>query len=110
LRVGIGRWEIDESLVHWINDGLMTIFFFVVGLEIKREIVDGELNDPRKAALPLMAALGGMIAPAVLYLMLISGEASGRSGWGIEAKGLALQKARTIRCNSSGVSIPCARR
>jgi NhaA family Na+:H+ antiporter len=83
LRIGIGSWEIDESLVHWINDGLMTIFFFVVGLEIKREIVDGELNDPRKAALPLMAALGGMIAPAVLYLTLMSGESGGRSGWGI---------------------------
>jgi len=83
LRIGIGTWEIDESLVHWINDGLMTIFFFVVGLEIKREVVDGELNEPRKALLPLMAALGGMIAPAMLYLILMSGEASGRSGWGI---------------------------
>jgi NhaA family Na+:H+ antiporter len=84
LRIGIGRWEIDESLLHWINDGLMTIFFFVIGLEIKREIIDGELNDFRKAVLPLMAALGGMVAPAVLYLFLmIGGEESGRSGWGI---------------------------
>lgn len=83
VRIGLGRWEIDESLLHWINDGLMTIFFFVIGLEIKREIVDGELNEFRKAALPLMAALGGMLAPAVLYLILIGNTEGGRSGWGI---------------------------
>jgi NhaA family Na+:H+ antiporter len=83
LRIGIGRWEINESLLHWVNDGLMTIFFFVIGLEIKREIVDGELNDFRKAALPLMAALGGMVVPATLYLLLIGNHESGRSGWGI---------------------------
>ena len=83
LRIGIGAWKIDESLLHWINDGLMTVFFFVVGLEIKRELIEGELHDPRKAALPLIAALGGMIAPAILYLFLIGSQPSGRSGWGI---------------------------
>jgi Na+:H+ antiporter, NhaA family len=83
LRIGIGRWEIDESLLHWVNDGLMTIFFFVVGLEIKREIVAGELNNFRKAALPLMAALGGMVAPAAIYLLLIGDQAEGKQGWGI---------------------------
>lgn len=82
LRIGIGPWELDESLLHWINDALMAIFFFVVGLEIKREIVAGELRDPRKAALPIMAALGGMIAPATLYWLLLSGQ-PGESGWGI---------------------------
>lgn len=70
LRVSLGAWKIDESLLHWVNDGLMTIFFFVVGLEIKREVVSGELRDVRKAALPMMAALGGMIAPACIYLAI----------------------------------------
>lgn len=84
LRVSIGAWEIDESLLHWVNDGLMTVFFFVIGLEIKREIVDGELNDLRKATLPLMAALGGMVAPAALFLLLMNGQDEGvKKGWGI---------------------------
>jgi len=83
LRVSLGDWAIDQSMLHWLNDGLMTIFFFVVGLEIKREIVEGELREPRKAALPLMAAIGGMIAPAVIYLLMIGGEESGKTGWGI---------------------------
>jgi NhaA family Na+:H+ antiporter len=82
VRVGIGHWELNESLLHWVNDGLMTIFFFVVGLEIKREIVAGELRDPRKAALPIAAALGGMIAPAAIYLALRGGQ-PGHQGWGI---------------------------
>ena len=56
--------SLDLDLRHWVNDGLMAIFFFVVGLEIKRELVAGELRDPRQAALPVMAALGGMLAPA----------------------------------------------
>lgn len=82
LRIGIGPWGLDESLLHWVNDALMTIFFFVVGLEIKREIVAGELRDPKKAALPVMAALGGMIAPASIYWLLLGGQ-PGASGWGI---------------------------
>jgi len=81
-RVGIGSWELNESLLHWVNDGLMTIFFFVVGLEIKRELVKGELRDPKKAALPVMAALGGMVAPATIYLLLRGGQ-PGQEGWGI---------------------------
>jgi Na+:H+ antiporter, NhaA family len=81
-RVGVGNWELRASLAHWVNDGLMTIFFFLVGLEIKRELVDGELRTARKAALPIFAALGGMIAPAAIYLLLAPhGEA--RRGWGI---------------------------
>ena len=82
LRVGVGPWELDESLLHWVNDGLMTIFFFVVGLEIKREIVAGELRDPKKAALPVMAALGGMVAPATIYALL-QGGGPAAAGWGI---------------------------
>jgi NhaA family Na+:H+ antiporter len=82
FRVAFGDWEIDESLLHWVNDGLMTIFFFVVGLEIKRELIDGELRDPRQAALPIVAALGGMLMPAIVYLLAQPG-AEGRAGWGI---------------------------
>src|SRR6266480_5584747 len=60
-------FRIDQDLLRWLNDGLMTLFFFVVGLEIKRELVHGELSEPRKAILPAAAALGGMVAPAVIY-------------------------------------------
>jgi NhaA family Na+:H+ antiporter len=82
LSITVGNWTLDESLTHWVNDALMTIFFFVVGLEIKRELVDGELREPKKAALPIMAALGGMIAPAAVYLALQHGTEA-ESGWGI---------------------------
>ena len=78
----LGSLELRHPLHHWINDGLMTIFFFVVGLEIKREFVLGELRDRRAAALPLAAALGGMLVPAALYLLLQLGE-PGERGWGI---------------------------
>jgi NhaA family Na+:H+ antiporter len=80
--IGVGPWKLDESLLHWVNDGLMAIFFFVVGLEIKRELVAGELRDPRQAALPVMAALGGMLAPAGIYWLLQGGR-PGQAGWGI---------------------------
>lgn len=80
--VSIGGFELRESLAHWVNDGLMTLFFFVVGLEIKRELVTGELREPRKAALPAVAALGGMVVPATLFLLLQKGQ-PGESGWGV---------------------------
>lgn len=82
LQFGESTWGL--SIGHWINDGLMTVFFFVVGLEIKRELVHGELNNPRVAALPAIAALGGMVVPAMIYLLTL-GEQSGsaRQGWGI---------------------------
>ncbi len=82
FRIGLGNWEISESLLHWVNDGLMTIFFFVVGLEIKRELIDGELREPKQAVLPIMAAFGGMLLPAVVYLLAQPGPEA-RSGWGI---------------------------
>jgi NhaA family Na+:H+ antiporter len=78
----IGSFDMHHSLKHWINDGLMAIFFFVIGLEVKRELVIGELRDPRRAALPIVAALGGMIAPAAVYLALQAGGPGSR-GWGI---------------------------
>lgn len=80
--IDVGSFSYDESLVHVINDGLMTLFFFVVGLEIKREWVAGELRDRRAAILPAVAALGGMIVPALLYFGLNS-TGSGSDGWGI---------------------------
>ncbi|HEU4480785.1 MAG TPA: Na+/H+ antiporter NhaA [Actinomycetota bacterium] len=78
----IGSFSVFEDLQHWVNDGLMTIFFFVVGLEIKRELIAGELNDKRKAALPAIAALGGVVVPAIIYALFNSGGI-GSSGWGI---------------------------
>jgi Na+:H+ antiporter, NhaA family len=78
----IGPLSVRHSLHHWINDGLMALFFFVVGLEVKREMVLGELRDPRRAALPLIAALGGMLVPAAVYLALQAGTPAQR-GWGI---------------------------
>ena len=71
-----------HDLRHWVNDGLMALFFFVVGLEIKRELVVGDLREPRHAALPVLAALGGMVVPAGLYLAVNAGRA-GADGWGI---------------------------
>lgn len=77
-----GETYFDISILHWINDGLMAIFFFVIGLELKREFIGGELSNPRKAMLPIFAALGGMIVPATVYLLLNpTGEV--HSGWGI---------------------------
>jgi len=73
---------IDEDLQHWVNDGLMALFFFVVGLEIKRELVDGELSDRRAAALPAFAALTGALAPAAVFALLAGGGAAA-SGWAI---------------------------
>lgn len=82
LRIGFEGFGIEESLLHWINDGLMAVFFFVVGLEIKRELLAGELATPRQAALPMAAAVGGMLVPAGIYMALnAGGEAA--AGWGI---------------------------
>jgi NhaA family Na+:H+ antiporter len=78
----VADYEISNSLHHWINDGLMAMFFFVIGLELKREIIAGELSNIRKAMLPLVAAMGGMIVPALVYILFNpSGEEN--NGWGI---------------------------
>lgn len=78
----LGPWAVERPLHFWVNDGLMTVFFFVVGLEIRREIHGGELASLRKAALPLAAAIGGMLVPAGLFLALNAGRA-GASGWAV---------------------------
>jgi NhaA family Na+:H+ antiporter len=82
LTVSLGSMALKENLLHWVNDGLMVIFFFVVGLEIKREVLVGELASPRRAALPLVAAVGGMVVPALIYVAFNIGR-PGEAGWGI---------------------------
>ena len=77
-----GGLTLDKSLHHWINDGLMGVFFFVVGLEIKREILVGQLSSVRKAMLPILAALGGMVVPAAVYALTTRGG-PGHMGWGV---------------------------
>jgi NhaA family Na+:H+ antiporter len=78
----IGPWSYEQPLHFWVNDGLMTIFFFVIGLEIRREIFEGELASFKKAALPLAAALGGMLIPAAIFAAMNTGR-EGSAGWAI---------------------------
>ncbi|MGV8935424.1 MAG: Na+/H+ antiporter NhaA [Gallionellaceae bacterium] len=78
----IGTWSIDMTLHHWVNDGLMALFFFVVGMELKREMLVGELSDLRQAALPVIAAIGGMLIPALIFLAF-NHQGDAMRGWGI---------------------------
>ncbi len=80
--IEIGSFHIDLNLREWVNDAAMVLFFFVVGLEIKRELTQGELRDPRQAALPIIGAVGGMVVPAAIYALLNAGG-EGSAGWGI---------------------------
>lgn len=80
--IGFADNLLAYSLHHWVNDGLMAVFFFVVGLELKREIIAGELSSVKKALLPMAAALGGMIFPALIYFLINRGQPS-VDGWGI---------------------------
>ncbi len=82
LTIDIGGFGLSKPLILWINDGLMAIFFFFVGLEIKREILVGELSSPGRASLPLAAAIGGMVVPAAIYALINRGG-PGAAGWGI---------------------------
>jgi len=82
LGLTVGEWTFSMSAAHWVNDGLMAVFFFVVGLEIKRELVVGRLSTVRSALLPVAAALGGLVAPALIYAWLNAGG-PGEAGWGI---------------------------
>jgi NhaA family Na+:H+ antiporter len=85
LVIGFGDLKLDKSLIHWVNDGLMAIFFLLVGLEIKREVMRGELSTPSKAALPVIAAIGGMVAPALVYVAFNFGDPVTMRGWAIPA-------------------------
>ena len=80
--LSVGSWSLQMSLHHWINDGLMAVFFFVVGLELKRELLVGELARPRQAVLPIAAAIGGMVVPALIYFAINPGGEQA-AGWGI---------------------------
>ena len=80
--IGVPGFELSKSLHHWINDGLMAMFFFVIGLELKREILVGELADPKQAILPIVAAVGGMLIPVLIYIS-INPEGHTLDGWGI---------------------------
>jgi NhaA family Na+:H+ antiporter len=82
INVNFGRYVLEGDLHHWVNDALMVIFFFVVGLEIKQELVHGKLHDPKTAAMPAFAALGGMVVPALVYFAVNAGG-DGSKGWGI---------------------------
>ncbi|MBL1242889.1 MAG: Na+/H+ antiporter NhaA [Sulfurimonas sp.] len=80
--LNIGSWHLSHTIHHWINDGLMAIFFFMIGLEIKRNILVGELSNIKIAMLPILSAIGGMAMPALIYLLINAGE-DGAVGWGI---------------------------
>lgn len=85
VEVRIGALQIAKPLLLWVNDGLMALFFLLVGLEIKREILHGELAEPAKAALPVMAAIGGMLMPALIYAAFNQGDGVAMRGWAIPA-------------------------
>jgi NhaA family Na+:H+ antiporter len=82
VEFAVGSWYLEHTIHHWINDGLMAIFFFIIGLEIKREILVGELSNIKVAMLPILAAIGGMVLPALIYTTINYGG-DGASGWGI---------------------------
>jgi NhaA family Na+:H+ antiporter len=83
LTFGPASLHLDLTLSEWAADGLLAIFFFVVGLELKREFVAGDLRDPRRAALPVVAALGGVLTPAVIYVVVNAGDLSALRGWAV---------------------------
>lgn len=85
VAISFGDFGIAKPLLHWVNDGLMALFFFLVGLEIKREILRGELSSMSSAALPIIAAIGGMVAPALIYYAIAGGDPETVSGWAIPA-------------------------
>jgi NhaA family Na+:H+ antiporter len=82
VALNIAGWTLEHSLHHWINDGLMALFFFVMGLEIKREVLVGELSDARRAVLPVLAAIGGMVVPALIYYLTNRGGPAA-AAWGV---------------------------
>lgn len=85
MEIRIGGYGIDKPLLLWINDGLMAIFFFYVGLELKRDLVEGELSDPRKIVLPAAGAIGGMLIPALIYVYFTIDDPAALRGWAIPA-------------------------
>ena len=82
IDLNVSSWQLSHTIHHWINDGLMAIFFFLIGLEIKREVLVGELSNLKVAILPILAAIGGMVFPALIYFSINAGGV-GANGWGI---------------------------
>ena len=85
VEVRIGQLELAKPLLLWINDGLMAIFFFLIGLEIKREVLEGELSKPSRIILPAISAVGGMVVPALVYILVTINDPIALSGWAIPA-------------------------
>ncbi len=85
VEIRVGDFDISKPLLLWINDGLMAVFFFLIGLELKRELLEGELSDPKNIILPTVGAIGGMAAPALIYISLNWGDAEAIKGWAIPA-------------------------
>jgi NhaA family Na+:H+ antiporter len=85
IEIRIGTFEIAKPLLLWINDGLMAVFFFLVGLELKRELIEGELSDRRKIILPGVGAIGGMLVPALIYTFFNAGDEIAMKGWAVPA-------------------------
>lgn len=83
VSVKVGALAIDKPLLLWINDGLMAIFFFLIGLEIKREVLEGQLSDPKNIILPGLGAIGGMVVPAAIYILFNLGDQTALDGWAI---------------------------
>ncbi|MCB2060125.1 MAG: Na+/H+ antiporter NhaA [Novosphingobium sp.] len=85
VAITVGEFGIDKSLLHWVNDGLMAVFFFLVGLEVKREILGGQLSSWSQASLPIFAAIGGMAMPAAVFVLINSEAPANLDGWAIPA-------------------------
>ena len=81
VEVRVGGFEIAKPLLLWVNDGLMAVFFFLVGLEVKRELLEGELSRPSNVLLPALGAVGGIVAPVGLYVLFNYGDSVGMNGW-----------------------------
>ena len=85
VEIRVGALEIAKPLIHWINDGLMAVFFFLIGLELKREVVEGELSRPSNLILPVMGAFGGILVPVAIYALFNYGDDAAMQGWAIPA-------------------------
>jgi NhaA family Na+:H+ antiporter len=83
VEVRFGSFAIAKPLLLWINDGFMAVFFLLVGLEVKREVIEGELSSPAQVVLPVVAGLGGMVVPAIIYLLFNRGQGATLNGWAI---------------------------
>ena len=83
VQVTFGTFGIAKPLLLWVNDGLMAVFFFLIGLEVKREVLEGELSSKEQVVLPLIAAVGGMVVPALIFILFNQGDAFAMKGWAI---------------------------